>query len=167
MIKRPRINFKRAVFWIASIVVALILILLFTAIFFPDIFLVIINILWIILFGVMIIFLVMGVLVLFGMKSQVKDLLTILLDGSLSIIEVLEFIDMVVRRFIKLIKDFLLFITPLFSFALATALYLFLLIIYKSGIRNKFNKFVSRGLKTVLHSQFKNGNLVVNNIFFV
>ncbi|HLD03820.1 MAG TPA: hypothetical protein VJC17_03555 [Candidatus Dojkabacteria bacterium] len=132
MTKRTRINFKRAVFWIATLVVALILILLFTAIFFPDIFLVIINILWIILFGVMIIFLVMGVLVLFGMKNQVKDLLTILLDGSLSIIEVLEFIDTVVRRFIKLIKDFLLFITPLFSFALATALYLFLLVDYKS-----------------------------------
>lgn len=129
---RNRINFKRAVFVIAGVIVALILILIFTALFFPDIFLVIINILWILLFGVVIIFLVMGILVLFGLKKQVKDLLTILLEGSLSILDVIAFVDMLIQRFIKLIKDFILFITPIFSFAVAAALYVFLLIIYKS-----------------------------------
>ncbi|MBP7928145.1 hypothetical protein KAZ57_03290, partial [Patescibacteria group bacterium] len=98
---------------------------------FPQVFSVLANMFWIALLVLVVVFLVLGFLVFFGMKKEVSKFLDILLEGSLTIIDAVEFIKKLYFYFIQLVKEFILFITPILAVGTAMAVYLGILVLYK------------------------------------
>ena len=124
-------NMRRVIFWILSLILITILSLVLVALFAPEIFVVVMNIFWLILFGVTVIFISLAVLAFLGLRNQVKKVMSVIFEGTLSILDILEFVDLLWKMFIKIFKEFVLFITPLFAVSLLLAIYLFVLIFYK------------------------------------
>jgi hypothetical protein len=89
------------------------------------------TIIWYTLLALVIVFLIMGVLVVFGLKKEVKRMLDIGLEGSFTILDFFQFL----RELIVLIKnrigEALILISPVIAYILALAVYLIFLFIYK------------------------------------
>jgi hypothetical protein len=85
-------NKKSVVFTVLLGVVILIVFFILLAIVAPSMFVIVINIFWLILLGIVLLFLLLGLLVLVGMRSEVNGILSIMLEGSLSILDLAAFI---------------------------------------------------------------------------
>ncbi|MCA9382910.1 hypothetical protein KC909_00955 [Candidatus Dojkabacteria bacterium] len=130
--KKRRRGCQKYVFWAVFALVAVIALLVFLATFAPSVFLVIINIIWLFLLGIVVIFLLLGVLVMVGLKEEAQNLINVMLEGSLNLIEVADFFKEALNTFQRYLKELFLFIMPIFAFSVGTLLYLALLIAYKS-----------------------------------
>lgn len=116
---------------------------------FPTAFLVVVNFLWIFLVLVVVVFLVLGMLVVFGLRREVSKFLDIVLEGSLSIIDAIDLIKKIYNKFTALLIEFLFFIAPVLAISCSIFLYLILIYLYKSvGI--KYNVTALTILITVL-----------------
>lgn len=122
---------KKIVYAILTAVFVLIIFFLLLALLAPSMFVVVINIFWIVLLGAVVLFLLLGILVLVGMRKEVNGILSIMLEGSLSILDIAAFIRRVVRNFIQLLKEFVLVITPVITYVFAALAYFGLLYLYK------------------------------------
>jgi len=105
--------------------------LTYVSIFFPPVFTAIINFFWILMLIIVAIFLVLGILVIVGLKEEVSSFLDVLLEGSLTIIDAIDLIRKLYERFLLVLKDFIYFITPLLAVLVALAIYLGILVLYK------------------------------------
>ncbi len=112
---------------------------LLTAIAFlhPAIFTAFLNFFWIMMLIIVAVFLVLGFLVIVGMKSEVGSFLDVVLEGSLTILDAINILKKLYERFITLLKDFIYFITPIIAIWIAIIIYIGLIILYKSvGMEN-------------------------------
>ena len=103
-----------------------------TAILFPHAVSVVLNIIWISLFAIVIIFFTVGILVIFGLRKEASKVLDVLLEGSLTFLDLIEFIKLVYKRFVKIMVEFLLFASPVIAYIVAFIAYIILLIAYKT-----------------------------------
>lgn len=100
--------------------------------FFPNLFSVILNFLWVLAIIIVVIFLVLGGLVVMGLQSEVRKFLDVLLEGSLTILDAVEFLKKLYRRFIQVLKEFIYFITPVVAGIISFFIYIAILVMYKS-----------------------------------
>lgn len=103
-----------------------------TAILFPDFVSIIFNIIWILLFTVVIIFFSVGFLVIFGLRKEASQILDVLLEGSLTFIDFIEFLKLIYRRFVEIMIDFLIFSSPIIAYIVSFICYLLILLLYKA-----------------------------------
>jgi hypothetical protein len=89
------------------------------------------NVMWFTALSVAIIFIAMGIMAILGMKKEVAKLMEIFMEGSFSVMDLIDFIKQVVRLFMEKVKEALLNLAPLFSYILAISLYLGTLYLYK------------------------------------
>lgn len=122
---------RRVVFWILSLILITALVLVSTAIFWPETFSLVMNVFWLVFFVIAVSFISLAVLAFLGLRNQVKKIMSVIFEGTLSILDILEFIDLLWKMFIKILKEFILFITPLFAILLLVMIYLFVLTFYK------------------------------------
>jgi hypothetical protein len=125
----PQIN--RRVFLYLGILVGMGAFMSYMSVFFPTVFTAIVNFFWIMMLIAVAIFLVLGILVIVGLKDEVSSFLDVVLEGSLTILDAIEFIKKLYHQFIAVLKDFIYFITPIFAVWIAAILYLFILVLYK------------------------------------
>jgi len=92
---------------------------------------IVLNVLWFIALSVAAIFVVMGVMAILGMKKEVGRLMEIFMEGSFSVMDLIDFIKQVVKLFIEKVKEALLNLAPVFSYILAISLYIGTLYLYK------------------------------------
>jgi hypothetical protein len=92
---------------------------------------IVLNILWFTSLSVAIMFIAMGIMAILGMKKEVGQLLEIFMEGSFSVMDLIDFIKQVVRLFGEKVREALLSLAPLFSYILATSVYLGTLYLYK------------------------------------
>ena len=92
---------------------------------------ILLNILWFVSLSVAFMFLAMGIMAIFGMKKEVGRMLEILMEGSFSVLDVIDFIKQTIRLFVEKIKEILLSVAPMFSYIIAIAMYLGALYLYK------------------------------------
>lgn len=127
---------KRAFGFLAALVIVGGLLIYFS-VFFPAVFTAIINFFWIMMLIIVSIFLVLGILVIAGLKEEVGSFLDVLLEGSLTIIDAFDFLKKLYERFLIVLKDFIYFVTPILAGLVAFALYIAILVLYKGiGIEN-------------------------------
>lgn len=107
-------------------------------ILFPTAAAVIVNTIWVALFAVVVTFLTLGVLVVLGMKKEVGEILDIILEGGLTFLDALEFLRKLWERFKQMLREFLVFASPIFAYIFAFIVYLLVLILYKS-VGSKFD----------------------------
>lgn len=104
---------------------------LVAGILFPTFVSIILNILWISLLTVVIIFFLIGVLVIVGLRKEAMKLLDILLEGSLTLVDFINFVKELWRRFIELVREFLLYAAPILAYLSNLLIYIVLLSLYK------------------------------------
>lgn len=130
--KFNRNNMDRKVFSLLATLIVIVGLFIGAGILFPTTVSIVLNILWIVLVTFVVIFFVLGILVIVGMRKEAGKVLDAFLEGSLKIIDFLELVRSLWHRFIQLVKDFLLFAAPFFSYVLSLILYILLIVIYKS-----------------------------------
>lgn len=125
-------NMDRKVFSLLTTLIVILALFLAAGFLFPETVSVILNIVWIILMASAAVFFTLGILVIVGMKREAGRVLDLLLEGALTFIDFLEFLKNLWKRFIDLLKEFLLFAAPIFAYIAAFLVYVLLLYIYKT-----------------------------------
>ncbi len=125
-------NQNRTFFRFLTGIVAILAFFIALNILFPTFVSALLNFLWILLLIIVVVFFALGTLVVFGMRKEVGRILDVLLEGSLTILDFIEFIRELWRKFIETLKAFLLFSAPVYAYMLGFIIYVFLLFIYKS-----------------------------------
>jgi len=125
-------NLDRKIFSLLATPIVLVGLFIAAGILFPTSVSIVLNILWIVVVTVVIIFFVLGFLVIMGMRKEAGRVLDAFLEGSLKIIDFLELVRNLWHQFVELLKEFLIFAAPFFAYVLALIVYVLLLIIYKS-----------------------------------
>ncbi len=124
-------RYSRFVSAIVILILLLVLaggILAFTA---PATFSAVISAFWMIIFCTVALFLVLGILVMVGLKEQVKQILDIFVEGSLSIVDIMNFLKMAVTFIVDVIKQVIYFIIPAIAYLLGAVVYFGLIYAYK------------------------------------
>jgi hypothetical protein len=102
------------------------------SILFPKVMSVFFNIVGLLLFVTVAIFFTLGILVIIGLRKEANKILDILMEGSLSFVDFLAFLKLVWMRFLELLREFVLYATPVIAYVLTLVLYTILIYIYKS-----------------------------------
>ncbi len=133
----PRIKMNKKAFGFLAALVVVGGLLIYFSVFFPTVFTAIINFFWIMMLIIVAVFLVLGILVIAGLKEEVGAFLDVLLEGSLTLIDAFDFLKKLYERFLVVLKDFIYFITPILAALVAFAIYIAILVMYKGiGIEN-------------------------------
>ncbi len=111
--------------------IAFVLILTIGNMVYPSATKIVLNVMWFTALSVAIIFIAMGIMAILGMKKEVGKLMEIFMEGSFSVMDLIDFIKQVVKLFIEKVKEALLNLAPLISYILAISLYLGTLYLYK------------------------------------
>jgi hypothetical protein len=96
-----------------------------------HLFLIILNALWLILLLVVILFVFLGILTVIGLKKEAGKIIDLILEGSITIIEVIDFIKSLIEAFKQTIISAIIIFIPYASYFLAAFTYFFVLIFYK------------------------------------
>ncbi len=104
---------------------------LVAGILFPTFVSIILNILWITLLTVVLIFFLIGVLVIVGLRKEASRILDILLEGSLTLVDFINFAKELWKRFLELVREFLLYAAAVLAYLANLLIYIILLSIYK------------------------------------
>lgn len=123
---------KNRVFKVLRWFVAVIGLLIAISILSPTALNIIINVLRVLSIGIVSIFFVLGILVVIGLRKEATKVLDILLEGSLSFIDLIEFLKIVYSKFVEMLKEFLLYVTPVLAYIVAGIIYALLLVLYKT-----------------------------------
>jgi hypothetical protein len=124
-------NADKKTFNLLAIVVVLVGLSVVFSLLYPGAFSLVVSILWVVLLGIVIVFFALGLLVVIGLKKEASRLLEVLFEGSLTIIDLIEFIRLSIRKFVSLLRDFLLFIAPFLAFISALFIYVLFILVYK------------------------------------
>jgi len=103
----PRIKMNKKAFGFLAALVVIGGLLVYFSVFFPAVFTAIINFFWIMMLIIVAIFLVLGILVIAGLKAEVSSFLDVLLEGSLTLIDAFDFLKKLYERFLVVLKDFI------------------------------------------------------------
>lgn len=114
--------------WFVGVIGALVVISILS----PTALNIILNVLRVLSIGIVGTFFVLGLLVIFGLRKEASKVLDVLLEGSLTLIDFIEFLKLIYKRFIEMLKEFLLYVTPILSYIVAAIIYVLLLIVYKT-----------------------------------
>lgn len=94
-------------------------------------FLVIVNILWLTIFLITLIFIVLGVLTFLGRKEEASKIIDMVLEGSITLIDIVDFIKDIINTFVEIVTDFLMLLIPQLAYLFAVTIYLLVLVGYK------------------------------------
>lgn len=97
----------------------------------PATFSAVISAFWMIIFCTVALFLVLGILIMVGLKEQVKQILDIFIEGTLSIVDIMNFLKMAVTFVVDVIKQVVYFLIPVFAYLIGAVVYFALLYAYK------------------------------------
>lgn len=124
-------RYTRAITGIVVIVIILLLItgvLAFTA---HDTFNAIANAFWLVMFCLVFLFLLLGVLVMIGMKNQVKQILDFFIEGTLTIVDLMDFLKRVATYVVETVKQVIYLLIPFIAYLLGALIYFALIYGYK------------------------------------
>ena len=129
-------NTTKRVFKILLSVLIVVIIGIIANIIFPTVMSVFFNIIWILLLTIVIVFVLLGILVIIGLKREANQIIDVLFEGSLTLVDFLKFIKEVWKRFIALLKEFLIYAAPIFAYVVNLIFYVLLMYLYKSVGKN-------------------------------
>lgn len=89
------------------------------------------NLFWFALLILVITFLVLGVLVMLGMKKEAWKFIEALMEGSFTVIDIASFLRKIWDEFLELVKQLVNFLAPMLGMALAFLLYVLIFVTYK------------------------------------
>lgn len=124
-------NLKSKVFSILAYTIVFLGVVGGIGVLFPRFGAIVFTVMWIFLFSVVAIFFVLGFLVIFGLKGDVSRILDVFLEGSLTLIDFIDFLKKIYHKFIQILQEFVLFFTPATAYLISFFVYVLLIILYK------------------------------------
>lgn len=124
-------NTTKRTFKILLSVLMVLVIGIIANILFPSFMSVVFNMIWVILLTIVIVFISLGVLVIMGLRKEAGKIIDVLFEGSLTLVDFVKFIKEVWKRFIVLLKEFLIFAAPFFAYIVNLIIYIALMYLYK------------------------------------
>lgn len=124
-------NTTKRFFKIILTILTIVILSIVSNLFFPVFTGIIFNIIWSILLGIVIIFVFLGILIIVGLRKEASNLLDILLEGSLTIVDFIDFIKEIYKRFLYLLKEFVIYSAPYFGYLINFIVYILLIFSYK------------------------------------
>lgn len=97
----------------------------------PATFVAIINGFWLFMFCLVLLFLILGVLIMIGLKDQVKQILDIFIEGTLTIVDLMNFIKEAIKFIGDVIRQAVYFLVPFIAYLFGALIYLLLIFAYK------------------------------------
>lgn len=131
VIKEGVDRYKSFIFGIQVILFLIIVACVITGILAPQLLLIFLNFLWILTLFIVILFLVLGGMVMLGLKNEAKGILDVFMEGTLSVVDFFDFLKLVAKNFVQIVKDLIYFLVPFFSYVLAFLIYIALLLLFK------------------------------------
>jgi hypothetical protein len=124
-------RYKSFIFGVQVILFLIIVASVITGILAPQMLLVFLNFLWILTLFIVILFLVLGGMVMIGLKNEAKGILEVFMEGTLSVVDFFDFLKLIAKNFVQIVQDVIYFLVPFFSYVLAFLIYIGLLLLYK------------------------------------
>ena len=124
-------NPSQGVFKVLTWILVIFGVFLVVGILFPSAVSVVLNIVWVVAFTIVVIFFFLGGLVIFGLRKEAGEILDILLEGSLTLVDFVNFVKKAWKHFTKVLKEFLLYAAPAVSYIANLIIYVLLLMLYK------------------------------------
>lgn len=118
---------KKAVSGLFVFIVLMILL----AIFKTSWFFAIINIFWFLIFVAALTVIVLGTLTFVGRKDEAKSIINMFLQGSMTAIDLINFLSLLWKTFVQTAKEASLFILPYFGILAAIVVYIVIIYIFK------------------------------------
>lgn len=125
MFPKPILN--KFIIGLISIAIILLLILIVN----PQLFLLILNIIWLIVFATTVLFIVVGVLTFLGRKKEASKIVDLFVEGSITFIDLAKFIKDLWTTFKSILIETAALIIPKTSLIIAILIYLFIIVLYK------------------------------------
>ena len=141
---------KRQVYRYLATFIAILGLFIAFGILFPTATAIVLNIVWITLFAVVVTFLTLGVLVVFGLRKEVSEILDVILEGSLTFIDAVQLLKKMWERFKTMAREFLVYSAPVIAYIFAMIVYLLVLIMYKTIGQNYDVTILTVGLTFLL-----------------
>ncbi|OGC77128.1 hypothetical protein A2619_00415 [candidate division WWE3 bacterium RIFOXYD1_FULL_39_9] len=124
-------KYNSSAFKLLRLVLGIMGVLLIAGFLFPAAVGAILNFIWITLLAIVITFFTLGILVVVGLRKEASHILDILFEGTLTFLDLADFIRIIYKRFIEILKEFLVSAAPVFAYIVTFALYMLLLALYK------------------------------------
>ncbi len=124
-------RYSRFITGIILIIVILLVLGGVLAITAPATFTAVINAFWLFMFCLVLLFLIMGVLIMVGLKDQVRQILDIFVEGTLTIVDLMNFIKLALKFIVEVLKQAIYFLVPFIAYLLGALIYYVLLFAYK------------------------------------
>jgi hypothetical protein len=118
---------KKAITGLFGFIVLMILL----AIFKTNWFFAIINIFWFLIFVSALTVIVLGTLTFIGKKQEAKSIINMFLQGSMTAIDLVNFLSLLWKTFVQTAKEAFLFILPYFGIIFAGLIYIVIIYIFK------------------------------------
>jgi len=141
---------NQKLFRIVAFIVFVILLLGVLGIFSSSLFFKILNFIWIFFMICAIIFIFLGIMVIFGLRKEAERILDFLLEGSLTIVDFVEFLRKIWRKFLSLLKDFLTYFIPFTAVLITIVIYFVLIYLFKYVGKTYDITYLAIGLTIVL-----------------
>ncbi len=106
-------------------------VMVFIGILNPSLFFTIINIFWFVIFVVTLTIVTLGVLTFVGRKDEAKTIINLFIEGSMTVIDVVDFLNVIWKTFIQVATDAILVAIPYLGIVLSGLLYFLIMLIYK------------------------------------
>jgi len=132
MSENKRTPGQKRLFWALTIFIGFIALAILGELFYENIINKILNVIWIVLFALVTIFISIGILVVVGLRKEANKVLDALLEGSLTILDVSDFFRMLVNTVKDVFYRFINFSAPYLAYILGITIYAVLLLIYKN-----------------------------------
>lgn len=97
----------------------------------PATFSALINAFWLFMFCLVLLFLILGVLIMIGLKDQVRQILDIFVEGTLTIVDLMNFIKLALKFVVDVLKQAVYFLVPFLAYLLGGLIYYVLIYAYK------------------------------------
>lgn len=132
------------------LIVVVVAIGILLALFAPSVFMVFINLFWLLLFGVVASFLLLGILIMIGLKEEVKKIIGVFVEGTLSIVDLINFFKKVIVFIIDSLKLLVFYLAPIIAYGIALAIYYGVIYFYKWVGKSYDVTYLTVGLTVIL-----------------
>ena len=124
-------RYSRFITGVILLVILLILIGGILAVTSPATFTAVISGFWLFFFCLVLLFLVLGVLIMVGLKDQVKRILDIFIEGTLTLVDLMNFLKLALNFVVEVLKQAIYFLIIPIAYILGAIIYYVLIYAYK------------------------------------
>jgi hypothetical protein len=122
---------RKTAFWLFTPIILMVIFIVYLSFAVPGVMSFIGSAFYALTFGTFFLFIMLGVFVVFGFREQAKTLLQIVFEGGVKYIDIAQFFSDLWDEVIRLVQDFVLFISPAIAIMLSMIFYYVVMYVFR------------------------------------